>query len=126
MVADATVAVVATAAAGGTELGYDLHITRSTDWTQNAGMEITPEEWLALVGEDTELLPDPSHGPYSVRWGSKAWFDWFEGNVFTSDPDQATVGKMLEIARTLSGIVQGDDGEFYESTRDWRGPPGNS
>ncbi len=101
-------------------MGYDLHTTRATDWTQNRGHEIDSSEWLALVRDDPELTPDPSYGPHAVRWTS-AWFDWYEGNVFTTDPTRATVTKMLQIAETLSGVVQGDDGEFYESARQW--PP---
>jgi len=99
-------------------MGYDLHITRSTDWNHNAGHEIDSSDWLALVGDDGELTLDPANGPYSVRW-SAAWFDWSDGNVFTTDPDRATVAKMLQIATVLKGVVQGDDGEFYESARQW-------
>ena len=99
-------------------MGYDLRITRSTDWTRNAGHEIDSSEWLALVRDDSELTLDPSNGPYAVSWSS-TWFDWFEGNVFTTDPDRATVAKMLKIAELLMGVVQGDDGEFYESARQW-------
>ncbi len=99
-------------------MGYDLRITRSTDWARNAGHEIDSSEWLALVRDDGELTLDPSNGPYAVRWSS-TWFDWFEGNVFTTDPDRATVAKMLQIAGVLAGVVQGDGGEFYESARQW-------
>ena len=104
-------------------MGYDLHITRATDWTENIGVKIQADEWLALVQEDPDLNLDPSHGPYAVSWsGSKepGWFDWYDGNVFTTDPSRATVGKMLALAETLAGMVQGDEGEVYESTRDWR------
>ena len=99
-------------------MGYDLHTTRATDWTQNLGQEIDSTEWMALVRDDPELTPDPSNGPYSVRWAS-TWFDWYEGNVFTTDATRATLAKMLQIAETLAGVVQGDDGEFYESARQW-------
>ena len=105
-------------------MGYDLHITRSTDWAQNTGMEIDAEEWLAVINEDPELNPDPANGPYAVRWSSSAWFDWFEGNIFTTDPERATVAKMLALAQRLAGVVQGDGGEFYESAREWT--PGES
>ncbi len=106
-------------------MGYDLRITRSTDWTRNAGHEIDSSEWLALVRDDPELTLDPSNGPYAVRWAS-TWFDWFEGNVFTTDPDRATVAKMLKIAELLMGVVQGDDGEFYESARQWTAHSGDA
>jgi hypothetical protein len=102
-------------------MGYDLHITRAIDWTDNTGLEITPEEWLRTAKADAELDSDPGHGPYAVRYRAKAWFDWFEGNVFTTDPDRPTVAKMLAIARSLDGIVQGDDGEIYENPQQWPG-----
>ena len=100
-------------------MGYDLHITRALDWTQNVGREISAAEWLALVASDRELVADPSMSPLAVCYGAKAWFDWFEGNVFTSDPDRATVEKMFEIASRLNGIVQGDDFEIYETPLQW-------
>ena len=101
-------------------MGYDLRITRSTDWAENAGLEIGADEWLAVVEDDPELTLDPANGPYAVRWSSGAWLDWYGGNVFTSDPDRSTVAKMLSLAERLSGLVQGDDGEFYESVHQWR------
>jgi len=101
-------------------MGYDLRITRAVDWTANTGLEISTEEWLAVVEADPELALDPANGPCSVLYGETRWFDWFDGNVFTSDPDQATVSKMLDIAQRLSAAVQGDDGEFYEAAEQWR------
>jgi hypothetical protein len=99
-------------------MGYDLRITRSTDWSRNAGHEIDSSEWLDLVGSDPELALDPDNGPYAVNWTS-GWFDWFEGNIFTTNPTRATVAKMLRLAGLLSGGLQGDNGEFYESVSEW-------
>lgn len=103
-------------------MGYDLHVTRSIDWTANSSQQIPASEWLALVAADPELVPDPGSGPYAVRYRTSAFLDWFEGNVFTSDPDRATVAKMLEVARALDGIVQGDEGEIYENAQQWPRP----
>ena len=100
-------------------MGYDLHITRSTDWMNNRGTEIRSDEWLAIVEADPDLSVDPKYGPNSASSASGAWFDWFEGNVFTSDPDRPTVAKMLDLASRLSAVVQGDDGEFYENAQQW-------
>lgn len=99
-------------------MGYDLHITRSTDWADTSGREIGPQEWLAVVAEDADLISDPTHGPYAVRW-TNAWFDWSEGNVYTTDPDRSTFVKLLDLAKRLTAVVQGDDGEFYENPRQW-------
>jgi hypothetical protein len=50
--------------------------------------------------------------------GPRAWFDWFEGNVFTTDPDRVTLEKMIRLAERLDAKVQGDDGEPYPSPDD--------
>ena len=99
-------------------MGYDLRITRSTDWARNSGHEIDSSEWLSLVGTDPELALDPDNGPYAVSW-TTTWFDWSEGNIFTTNPTRATVAKMLRLAEQLAGGVQGDNGEFYESVSEW-------
>lgn len=104
-------------------MGYDLRITRSLDWSENSGVEISSHEWLGLVAADPELSLDAANGPLAVTLDGGRWLDWFEGNVFTTDPDHATVSKMLALAEKLSAAVQGDDGEFYDSAAQWsRGP----
>ena len=100
-------------------MGYDLRITRALDWGANKGREISAEEWLAVVKDDDDLEADPASGPFAVRYGDNRWFDWYEGNVFTTDPDHATVVKMFGIAERLSGAIQGDGGEFYDSASGW-------
>ncbi|MFO1053888.1 MAG: hypothetical protein U1F36_16850 [Planctomycetota bacterium] len=100
-------------------MGYDLRITRAFDWNANKGLEISANEWLRIVESDPELIPDPANGPYAVSFGGTRWLDWYEGNVFTTDPDHAAVNKMLSLARSLSAAVQGDEGEFYESASEW-------
>ncbi len=100
-------------------MGYDLRVTRAVDWTANRGLEISANEWLEVVSVDPELSLDPAHGPLAVQFGSGRWLDWYEGNIFTTDPDHATVTKLLSIAQRLSAAVQGDDGEFYDSPSDW-------
>lgn len=99
-------------------MGYDLRITRAIQWTANTGQEIGIHEWLEVIRADPELLPDAEHGPLAVHYRS-SWFDWAEGNVFTTDPDRATLAKMLALAHRLGGVVQGDDGEFYDSVHQW-------
>jgi hypothetical protein len=53
-----------------------------------------------------------------ARWSGKSkhsdpWLDWFKGNIYTKNPDEALTGKMIHIARELGAKVQGDDGEMY-------------
>jgi hypothetical protein len=99
-------------------MGYDLHITRAKDWSQNDGRWITAEEWLNVVAQDAELHLDGVNGPYFAIWSGRStldqpWLDWFRGNITTKDPDAALVDKMIAIAEKLNAQVQGDDGEEY-------------
>ena len=43
------------------------------------------------------------------------WLDWFEGDIYTKNPDEPILAKMLGIASSLGAKVQGDDGEVYRS-----------
>ena len=104
-------------------MGYDLRITRAQHWDRNEGREINMREWYSIIAADSELHADAANGPCAVRFGEGGWFDWFEGNVFTTDPDQAAVAKMITIADALGATVQGDDGELYDSSHDWQRSP---
>lgn len=100
-------------------MGYDLHITRRKDWS-GPGREIAAKEWLAYVEKDPELSIAKENGPYFAKWVGNssfadAWLDWSEGNVYTKNPDEALIEKMVSIARALDARVQGDDGEVYRS-----------
>src|SRR3712207_100808 len=100
-------------------MGYDLHITRATQWSDNAGAEIPADEWLALVERDPELTLEPENGPYFARWTGPSrypdpWLDWFRGNIYTKNPDGALLRKMVALAAALGARVQGDDGEVYK------------
>jgi hypothetical protein len=100
-------------------MGYDLRITRAEFHPVNAGHEITAEEWLRYVESDPELQLIPTAGPYFARWSGESkypdpWFNWVRGCIDTKNPDQAIVGKMLQIAGQLGARVQGDEGEFYD------------
>ena len=110
-------------------MGYDLHVTRAEDWKLSSAHAITVTEWQDQITWDPDLRADTKNGPNSVVWADaegavRGWFDWSGGAVYTTDPDQATVGKLLEIAERLSARVQGDHGEFYETLHDWS--PGTS
>ena len=126
-------------------MGYDLHVTRGTNWIENEGHEIREAEWLATVEADPELrFAEPGDDTYAdglVLWleqssgGDQPWFIWVQGNVDTKNPGPATIQKMLDLAERLNARVQGDDceaylsdgrvqqddGEFLEGV-DWRTP----
>lgn len=105
-------------------MGYDIHVTRAVDWRDNRGQEISAEEWLELVKADPELTLDPQSGRYSVRWKGEesltgSWFDWYDGNIYTTNPDRAVLAKALKIAAFLDAHVEGDDGKIYCKAEDW-------
>src|SRR5437867_11832752 len=104
-------------------MGYDIHITRARLWAESDQNPITAEEWLALVEEDPELTPQESalQGGYGAAWSGPSiypdpWFTWWDGQIYTKNPDDAMWQKMAQIARHFGAIVQGDDGEIYFQT----------
>jgi hypothetical protein len=104
-------------------MGYDAHITRKKFWADSEGRPITAQEWLAYVATDPQLRLDPTSKRHTVtilRIQSQypdPWLEWFEGDIYTKNPDEAILGKMLQIASALGARVQGDDGEIYRSAR---------
>jgi hypothetical protein len=104
-------------------VGYDLHVTRAEDWSASDESPIALDEWLALATADPELVAMPENGEGFFAFGhpdddAGGWFDWFEGNVYTKNPDKRLLAKMLTLASRLDAKVQGDDGEPYESPDD--------
>lgn len=115
-------------------MGYDIHITRKTNWFEEEP-KIGRDEWQAVVASDDEMRLDgyaearvgsgvvlrvESEGlavwtAYSghAANGNMAWFDFRGGNVVVKNPDAEILGKMCEIADKLGARVQGDDGELY-------------
>lgn len=119
-------------------MGYDLHITRKKNWDgfeDEHGPEISFEEWMAAANADPEFRldgyldtrrPDGSvfRQPLAVwtSWsrhrenGKMVPFAWSKGNVVVKNPDEEICGKMWRVAQVLKAKVQGDDGEFYDSS----------
>jgi hypothetical protein len=116
-------------------VGYDLHITRKSEWFDEEGAEISLDEWKTYLCDDNEFIdegfaeavtPDgavvrlESDGlavwrAYSGHEseGNKAWFLFSKGNVIVKNPDEEIRRKMHEVAVSLMARVQGDEGEFY-------------
>lgn len=116
-------------------MGYDLHITRKEYWfdeEQNAN-DISLDEWLSYIhssGSELELVD--THGvkmpeveassqvpPGFCEWTThpldeRPWFDYYDGNISTKNPDEPTIKKMISIAKDFNAKVQGDNGEVYE------------
>ena len=116
-------------------MGYEVHITRRSDWSDEDGPGISLEEWLQFVRGDPEMrldgyaeaqhseggilrVEDPSLCVWTghPRQGQEAGLAWFyhsDGNVVVKNPDEAILRKMWQIAQHLVARVQGDDGELY-------------
>jgi hypothetical protein len=118
-------------------MGYNIHITRKSNWFDEQGDEISLTEWLAYVDSDPEMRLD-GHAEANLDGGSvfrivdssmavwiqhpqhgkregMAWLWLSRGNVLAKNPDEVTLRKMLFIATTLGARVQGDEGEYYDS-----------
>lgn len=103
-------------------MGYDLHITRRSDWfDDSSGPAISREEFDRVVGADQRFAPDAGLGDGFAVWrGSSAkaapdasWLCWENGEVLSKNPDVAFTKVMVAIASGLGARVQGDDGELY-------------
>jgi hypothetical protein len=115
-------------------MGYNVYITRGTDWFENDEVQISLEEWLAYVKSDPEMRIDnnaeaqTSDGILRYEniglavWisytrhdeaGNMAWFDFQSGNIVVKNPDEEILTKMCRIAESLRARVQGDEGESY-------------
>src|SRR3954466_13280215 len=100
-------------------MGYDLHITRRPVWTDDDGPQITLDEWKAYVASDDELRPDTVNGPTDFLWiahPNERWpLSWDRGELYTKNPDEITIRKLVTVAERLGATVQGDDGETYRA-----------
>jgi hypothetical protein len=118
-------------------MGYDLHITRKEDWSDDdQEREITLTEWLAYIHADPGLVLSEGYrikvpgsetesqaAPGFCKWTAhplqeNRWFDYRNGSVSTKNPDEHVIRKMLLIADILGAKVQGDDGEIYTLSND--------
>lgn len=105
-------------------MGYDLHITRKVDWSNEDGPRISRQEWLNLIESDPKFRilpencnetppniftvwddPDAPEGSY--------WVDWAEDGVSGRHQGKDYIRKLHQIATKLDAVVQGDDGEVY-------------
>ena len=78
-------------------MGYDLHITRRSDWSDTATLGIPESEWLRAISGDTDADA----------------FYWHDGDISVKNPDSPLIAKMVRLAGILGARVQGDDGELY-------------
>ena len=121
-------------------MGYDVHITRKPEWSEETGPVITLAEWLDYIQKDPEMRLEDAAEPLTPEaentqtsdqvfavWtaysghninGNMAWFTYFEDCIFVKNPDTEILQKMHKIAVSLGAKVQGDDGEEYDAMGD--------
>ncbi|MDD5309742.1 MAG: hypothetical protein PHU25_20690 [Deltaproteobacteria bacterium] len=98
---------------------YHLHITRREFWSYTAsGLDITADEWRAVVDADPDLTWRPERGPHAAEWkgpttAAEPFLDLEHGNVIAKNPDHRLIDKMVSISEILKAKVQGLDGELY-------------
>lgn len=106
-------------------MGYDLHVTRASHWTDSESAPITDVEWrsfvaaaddLELTGAAEAVVPD---GPIRYENGGlalwrghpareKVWFDFRNGRVVVKNPNQPTIARMISAAwRSITGPCTG-------------------
>ncbi len=116
-------------------MGYDVHITRASDWTESEKSPITLNEWKLYVQSDPEMRLDnfaeatttageklrideegiavwtaySGHDPN----GNMAWFGHCRGEITVKNPDAEILQKMRQIAASLGAQVMGDEREAY-------------
>ncbi len=113
-------------------VGYDVHITRKSVWSDDDGPRITESEWQAYVASDPDMaitgvaeITNPEGEtirliqPLLTEWRghsgrSPVWISYFEGSLAIKNPDDECLAKMRQIASKLRARVQGDEGEFYD------------
>jgi hypothetical protein len=110
-------------------MGYDVHITRASEWSESESSPISLEEWIALVAGDAEMrltgvaeanTPDAVlryENPGLAIWTRAPhggiWFDYRRGRIVVKNPDPEILAKMKQIAEKLRAKVIGDEGEEY-------------
>jgi hypothetical protein len=116
----------------GVAMGYDLHITKASEWSGSSRHPITEEQWKAVVIADGELKMDTiatAENPktqeviqvgnrFMASWvdpttKEKHYFYYSRGKVSVKNPTDSTIKKLKTMATKLGARVQGDDGEWY-------------
>ncbi len=108
-------------------MAYFFHIHRRTT-VLDAGNDITPEEWFALLDSDVSLQLDAFDAKRKIEQGfavaekvfalwpsqdqPQGGFQYWRGTIQIKSPSMDALKKACEIAEQMSARVQGDQGEF--------------
>lgn len=95
-------------------MGYEIHIVRRTQASEELEGGISCEEWTRVADADPSLrATTDASGAFYEFPEADGWFSWSLGSISTKHPNEATLAKAHEIALALRAKVQGDDGEIY-------------
>jgi hypothetical protein len=113
-------------------MGYDLHISKTAEWSQSSANPISEIEWKAAVAADGRLQMDTTarainpqthevieiSNPLMASWvdpetNEKHYFYYRRGKISVKNPSESAIKKMKELASRLGAHVLGDEGEPY-------------
>jgi hypothetical protein len=107
-------------------MGYDLHITRKNDWTDEEH-PIAVDEWRQTIASDPRLVQDPNDPDTAFLVDAQVeWLTWNRGTIYTKNPSERMVDEMIRLASNLNARVLGDDGEEYQPERKVVPAPGRN
>lgn len=111
-------------------MSEDVYVTRAAHHFDGAQDPISEGDWRAIIESDPDLWSPDTAVPNFARWGGassldRPWIDWSRGNLFTRNPDDFFLRKLIELAAALGARVQGGDGSDYrlDDDRVIRVPP---
>ena len=100
-------------------MGYEIHITRKNEWSDEDGPEISLEDWKAYIASDPEMRLDgyaeatmENGDVFRTEHDGIAVWTAYSG-IVAKNPDREILAKMFEIAQALGARVVGDEGEEY-------------
>ncbi|MQU29190.1 hypothetical protein GHO29_22240 [Pseudomonas helleri] len=98
--------------------GYDIHITRKAFWADEDGPTISISDWEKYIAQDPQITPDTKNtkNDFLVSLGTETFPIWFNpilGELYTKNPSDDAIKKMIDVASRLGANAQGDDGELY-------------
>src|SRR5579872_4810454 len=114
-------------------MSYSVMIRRCEYGSWGTLNPITLDEWLAYVRNDHEMVLKgefsattpkgaviKAEAPGLAEWtcpqtGKKSLFDHRRGGITIGNPSKQTLTKVCQIAAALGAIVQGEEGERYDS-----------
>jgi len=101
--------------------GYDLHITKKDFWTDENGPCISREEWNNYVKTDNQIQHDDKNSidDFLVSLDLEQFPIWYNPDlceIYTKNPSENAINKLIKISEVLDARVQGDDGENYPLT----------